>query len=494
MLQLISFNYWHRRFNYISKTFTGHTNVVKTIGCLIIPLIVISIPKELIPLDGLTVVHHRAMFIFTLAAIFWIFEPIPVFATSMLVIFLELILLSDSGVVYAIAGKDESSFGTLMTYQEIMATMASPIIILFLGGFFLAMAATKYQLDQKMAQMFIKPFGTNPRMVMLGIMTITAVFSMFMSNTATTAMMLSILIPVLRSLDANDKGKIGFALSIPIAANLGGIGTPIGTPPNAIALKYLSAEHDITFGKWMLMGVPYVIIMILIAWFILSRMFPASTKSLELKIKAGPDYGYKPLIVYATFCVTVFLWLTDFIHGMNSYVVAMLPIIVFLCLNIIKKEDLKHINWDVLWLVAGGIALGMSLTKTGLADVFVSNIPFSSFSATIIFLVAGGLSLLIANFMSHTATANLLIPIIAVIGSSVPALEKVGGGAMLILAATFAMSLAMCLPISTPPNALAYGTGLITTKDLTRTGLIIGIIGFVLAFAFLFLNHYLGLI
>lgn len=176
MLHPTYLNYWHRRFSYIGKTFIGHTNIFKTVVCLILPLMILSIPKEWIPLEGLTVVHHRAMFIFTLAAIFWIFEPIPIFATSMLVIFLELVLLSDSGIVYAVSGKEESSFGTLMRYQDIMATLASPIIILFLGGFFMAIAATKYQLDQKMAQVFIKPFGTNPRMVMLGIMIITAVF------------------------------------------------------------------------------------------------------------------------------------------------------------------------------------------------------------------------------------------------------------------------------------------------------------------------------
>lgn len=494
MLQVTYYNFWHRRFNYISKTFIGHTNVFKTIACLIIPLIIIAIPKEWIPLDGLTVVHHRAMFIFTLAAIFWIFEPIPIFATSMLVIFLELVLLSDSGIVYAISGKEESSFGTLMAYQDIMATLASPIIILFLGGFFMAIAATKYQLDQKMAQVFIKPFGTNPKFVMLGIMIITAVFSMFMSNTATTAMMLSILIPVLASLDAGDKGKVGFLLSVPVAANLGGLGTPIGTPPNAIALEYLSGEHAMTFGKWMLIGVPYVILMILIAWVILFKMFPTSTKSIQLKIKTGPDHGYKPFIIYATFGITVLLWLTDFIHGMNSYVVAMFPIIIFLCLNIIKKEDLKLISWDVLWLVAGGIALGMSLTQTGLADVFVSNIPFSTFPIAVLFGVAAILGIAVANFMSNTATANLIIPIIAVIGTSVPALQAYGGGALLILVATFSVSLGMCLPISTPPNALAYGTGLITTKQLAKTGVIIGLIGLVLAVAILFLNKYLGII
>ncbi len=494
MLQPTSFKYWHRKFDLAGQYFTGHSNIGKAIGCLILPLVIIFIPREWIPLDGLTVVHQRAMFIFTLAAIFWIFEPIPIFATSMLVIFLELVLLSDSGFIYALVGKEESSFGTLMRYQDIMATLASPIILLFLGGFFMAIAAAKFQLDQKMAQVFIKPFGTSPKMVMLGIMIITAVFSMFMSNTATTAMMLSVLVPVLGSMDAGDKGKIGILLAVPVAANLGGLGTPIGTPPNAIALEFLPVGHGITFGKWMLIGVPYVILMILISWFILLKMFPTTTKSIHLKIEAGPNHGYKPIVIYATFAITVLLWLTDFIHGMNSYVVAMFPIIIFLSLGIVNKDDLKSISWDVLWLVAGGIALGMSLTQTGLADVFVSNIPFSTFPLIVLFLITAGLGILIANFMSNTATANLLIPIIAVIGSSVPALQAIGGGSLLILIAAFSVSLGMCLPISTPPNALAYSTGLITTKDLTRTGLMIGGVGLLMAFIVLFINKYLGLV
>lgn len=179
---------------------------------------------------------------------------------------------------------------------------------------------------------------------------------------------------------------------------------------------------------------------------------------------------------------------------MNSYVVAMLPIIVFLCLNILNKDDMKQISWDVLWLVAGGLTLGMSLTQTGLADVLVSNIPFSSFSVGIILLLTAVLGIVVANFMSNTATANLLIPIIALIGSTVPALEVVGGGAMLILTATFAISLGMCLPISTPPNVLAYGTGLISSNNLAKIGLLIGCIGLVLAFAGLYLHQYLGFI
>ena len=168
-------------------------------------------------------------------------------------------MTSTKGLNILVEKTDKEALGTLIDYKDIIGTFASPIIILFLGGFFLAMAATKYRLDQNLAKLLLKPFGENPKMVMMGLMIITAIFSMFMSNTATTAMMLSILMPVLAVFLPGDSGKIGFTFAIPVAANIGGIGTPIGTPPNAVALKYLTGDHLITFGQWMIFAVPYVI-------------------------------------------------------------------------------------------------------------------------------------------------------------------------------------------------------------------------------------------
>jgi sodium-dependent dicarboxylate transporter 2/3/5 len=167
---------------------------------------------------------------------------------------------------------------------------------------------------------------------------------------------------------------------------------------------------------------------------------------------------------------------------MNSYIVAMIPVGVFLSFDIINKEDLKNISWDVLWLVSGGIALGMALEKTGLANNIVANIPFGEFS---IFLVLGLtclLSAVMANFMSNTATANLLLPLIAALGTSLSGLEAIGGAKIIILGVTLSASLGMSLPISTPPNALAHATGEIQTKDMARIGTIMGFIGLGLVF------------
>lgn len=167
-----------------------------------------------------------------------------------------------------------ANFGAELKSSDIMATFANPIIILFLGGFILAIAATKSGLDVLLARSLIKPFGKKSENVLLGFLLITGVFSMFVSNTATAAMMLTFLTPVFAALPASGKGRIALTMSIPVAANLGGMATPIGTPPNAIALQALNGPElhmGIGFGQWMAFMFPLVIVLLLISWFILKK-------------------------------------------------------------------------------------------------------------------------------------------------------------------------------------------------------------------------------
>jgi len=467
-------------------------NIKSLLICIAIPLIILLIPTSMIPLEGLTVVEHRIIALFFFAALFWIIEPIPVYATSLLIIFLELVMVSNKGLIFFV--EDTSgNLGTLLSYADIVKTFASPIIILFLGGFFLAMAATKYRLDQNLARVLLAPFGSNPKYVMMGLMIITAIFSMFMSNTATTAMMLSILAPVLAVFGPNDRGKIAFSLAIPLAANIGGIGTPIGTPPNAVALKYLTGENNVSFGEWMSFAVPYVVVMLLIGWVILLALYPPQTKKIELSIKGKFLKNRKAYIVYAVFTLTILLWLTDFLHGMNSYVVAMFPVAIFSATGIISKNDLKNVSWDVLWLVSGGIALGLALDKSGLAARLIGAIPFGEWSPLMIILVVTLVAAVMANFMSNTATANLLLPLVAVLGTSVPSLLSIGGTQMIVIAATFSCSMGLALPISTPPNALAFGTGLFQTKDMAKAGITAAVIGLLFIYLLMFLLNVTGI-
>jgi sodium-dependent dicarboxylate transporter 2/3/5 len=457
-----------------------------------IPLIVLLLPLSAFPFEGLTIVQQRVIAIFLLAALCWVFEPIPIYATSVVIIVLELLLVSNKGVYLFRSGEGQPHFGELLNYNEIMATFASPIIMLFLGGFFLAMAATKYRLDVNLARVLLKPFGSDPKFVMLGLMLITGIFSMFMSNTATTAMMLSILTPVIAVFGPKDPGRIAFALCIPVAANIGGIGTPIGTPPNAIALKYLVGDNYISFGEWMAFGVPFVVVMMALAWMLINFLYSADQKKIELSIKGKFLKTPKAIMVYITFALTIILWLMGSTHGMNSYTVALIPVAIFSLTGIINKEDLKKISWDVLWLVSGGIALGLALDKTGLARLVVHSIPFDEFSPYVVLFGAAFLCLLMANFMSHTATANLLMPIMAALGTSMTSLTPLGGELTLILVVTFAASLGMSLPISTPPNALAHATGHVQSSQMARVGVILGVVGVLLSFVLVWLLHAVG--
>ncbi len=466
--------------------------LLKIILSLGVPLLILILPTETLGIKGLTVVEHRVIAIFFFAALAWILEPIPIYATSLVIIFLELVMISDKGFNLLIVSEDPDSLGTLLTYHEILYTFASPIIILFLGGFFLAMAATKYRLDQNLAKVLLKPFGVGPKWVLLGVMIITAVFSMFMSNTATTAMMLSIVAPVLALFQPGDNGRMAFILAIPFAANTGGIGTPIGTPPNAVALKYLTGENYISFGEWMGMALPFVILLLAFCWILLLMIYPVKTPRIDLKIEGRWIRNPKAYLVYATFGLTILLWLTDFLHGMNAYVVAMFPVAIFSAFNIINKNDLKNISWDVLWLVSGGIALGLALEGSGLAQRLVDIIPFDVFSPLLIIVLITLIAMLMANFMSNTATANLLLPLVAALGVSLSGLGAFGGDKMIILAVTISCSMGMALPISTPPNALAFATGVIQTKDIARPGVMIALMGMLLNYVLMYVLNLVG--
>lgn len=456
--------------------------IIKLLLCFVPAIGLLMVPIDSIPIEGLTLIQHRLLAIFLLAALLWILEPVPVFATSILIITLELIMISNKGLHMFRAPVEGHDFGTLIKYTDIFSSFSSPIIILFMGGFALAISASKYELDNNLARVLLKPFGSQPKFIMLGLMLITACFSMFMSNTATTVMMLALLGPIVASAEAGDKGIKALVLCIPIAANTGGIATPIGTPPNAIALQYLTGEHSISFLKWMMMGLPFVIVQLTIAWFLLQRLFPSSQAQMTLKLKGSFSKTWRAITVYITFAGTILLWMTTSLHGMNTYVVAIIPLAVFTLTGIMGKEELKLINWDVLWLVAGGIAIGIALDKTGLALALAHAINYEALSPMLVIITLALVCWLMANFMSNTATANLLMPIAAAIGTSMSSLQSVGGIQGLLVVVAFSASLGMILPVSTPPNSLAYSTGLIESKDMAKAGVLVGVIGLIIVF------------
>ncbi len=452
-----------------------------------VTLIVWNLPADSFGIQNLTVVQQRIIAIFVFATLMWIFEVVPSWATSIAVIVLMLLTTSNSAFNFFMSG----DVGEPLQYKSIMASFADPIIMLFIGGFVLAIAATKTGLDAQLAKVLLKPFGSKSNNVLLGFILITGIFSMFISNTATAAMMLTFLTPVFKQLPPEGKGRIALALSIPVAANLGGMATPIGTPPNTIALKYLNDPEGLNmnlgFGEWVLFMLPLVLVLLFIGWLLLRSLFPFTQKTVQLEIEGEMKKDWKTYTVIVTFIVTVLLWLFDKYTGVNSNTVAMIPFMVFALTGIINKYDLEEINWSVLWMVAGGFALGDALNSSGLAANAVKSIPFGMWSPVLILVVSGLICYLLSNFISNSATAALLMPILLVVCTGMgEKLGAIGGTSTVLIGIAVASSSAMILPISTPPNALAFSTNLVKQNDMVKIGIIMGVISMVLGYLLLY--------
>ena len=476
-----------------------NTVVKKFIKAAIVAAVMLflwNIPSEWYGIDGLTVIQQRIIAIFAFATLMWVMEVVSSWATSVGIIVLMLLFTSTSGIAPFMTG---DNLGEPLPYKNVMACFADPVIMLFIGGFVLAIAATKTGLDAQLAKVLLKPFGTKSENVLLGFLLITGLFSMFVSNTATAAMMLAFLTPVFKQLPPEGKGRIALAMSIPVAANLGGMGTPIGTPPNTIALKYLNDPEGLNmnlgFGQWMLFMMPLVALLLFISWIIIRKLFPFTQKTIELKIEGGMKKGRNTWIVIVTFFLTVLLWLTDTLTGINSYTVAMIPFVVFAMTGVITKYDLEEINWSVIWMVAGGFALGYGLNASGLAERAVESIPFGSFSPLVILILSGVICYLLSNFISNSATAALLMPILTVVCTAMgDKLDVIGGTPTVLIGVAIAASSAMVLPVSTPPNALAFSTNLIHQNDMVKVGIIVGMISMLIGYGVLFCIGQMGFI
>ena len=324
--------------------------------------------------------------------------------------------------------------------------------MLFIGGFILAIAAGKTGIDAHLAKVLLKPFGSKSENVLLGFLLITGLFSMFVSNTATAAMMLTFLAPMFKQL-----------------------------PPEGLNL-------GIGFGEWMMFMFPLVVVLLLLSWFIIKKLYPFTQKTIELKREGELKHNFKTKVVIVTFILTVALWLLDSVSGINSYTVALVPFMIFSLTGVIDRRDLEEINWSVIWMVAGGFALGYALNGSGLAKQAVSSIPFGDFSPLVILVLACLICYALSNFISNSATAALLMPILTVVCLAMgDKLNVIGGTPTVLISVAVAASSAMVLPISTPPNALAFATNLISQKDMARIGLIIGIMSMVLGISMLYL-------
>lgn len=412
---------------------------------------------------------ERMLAIFLIAIVFWITEPIPLTATAILVIFLEVMLISD-GAIFDPTGGNAELAKYVAPAASYFSALANPVIILFLGGFMIADGAEKYSLDRNIAAFMLKPFSEKARSTTLGLMLITALLSMFMSNTATTATMFAVVMPILKSLPKG-KARAGLALSIPLAANVGGIGTPVGTPPNAIAIAALQ-EHGIhiSFIDWMFMAVPFMLVILILSWLFISVVFIPKEAVIHIEMNANWDKSRKAILFYLVAATTILLWMTEPLHGITSNNVGIFPVAALLALRVMDGADIQKLDWPVLWLVAGGIALGTGVGATGLDAWLVGSVPWASLSGMIITAIIGFIGFGMANVISHSAAANLLVPLAVSLAVSLDGVNTI----TIAVVVALACSLGMSMPISTPPNAIAYSTGEIKVSQMALVGVVVG--------------------
>ncbi len=437
--------------------------LLRVLACLAVAAAVAFLPEW----PGLEPAARRALFILVLAAGLWATEAIPAFAVSFLVIGLAILLLGRPDGVFVAADQPDR-------WQIFIAPFASPLIWLFLAGFILAEAAARTGLDRTLAGLVFRAAGTRATAVLAAAMGITFVLSMFMSNTATAAMMMAVVMPLLRTLPAGHPFRPALPLGIAASANLGGMGTLVGTPPNAIAAGFIArAGTELSFLDWMLLGLPPAICLALFLGAFLLYRYHASGLYLDRKAlvtvqEAGPRAPlWQRWVVVVVFSATLALWMFG---PAPASVVAFVPITVLSVTGVIGVAEIRQLRWDVLILMAGGLSLGVAVTETGLAAWLVGELPVKGLGLVGAALVFALMTTTLSNFMSNTAAANILVPLGAAVAMGV-------GGAPGVLPVIIALSAstAMCLPIATPPNAIAYSTGEIHTRAFLWPGLILAV-------------------
>jgi len=414
--------------------------------------------------EGLNAQTSHALFLLLFAGGLWVTEAIPPFAVSILIIGFAIYFLDN--LRPAIISQE---------WEKYLSTWSSPIIWILIGGFFLAIGAQITQFDRKFSHLVLSRFGTNPYSILLGCMLVTGILSMFMSNTATTAMMVAILGPIVKNLDPTDPLVKGLFLGVAAAATVGGMGTIIGSPPNAIAIGIIHAQgQEFGFLDWMLVGCPLALLFIFLIWLLLRWRYKTNYQRIE--ISSADDLSDYPnrntfrnrVIVVTTFAITIGLWLTSTLHNIPVAVVSFIPILIFTVSGVVLAEDLKLLPWDILILVAGGLTLGIVISDSGLADYLVAKIPiFKNVYIMLLFLAL--LTTLLSNIMSNTAAASILIPVAV---SFLPDLALIAA-----LVISLSASTALFLPISTPPNAIAFSTGHLKQTDFRYIGVVVGLGG-----------------
>ncbi len=438
---------------------------MKKVIFVIISLLISSI-VFFFPIPDLSEGGVITLFIFILASLLWISEAIPLYITSFVILIFEALLLP-----HFIKG---------ISYKEFFFPFFSPVIVLFLGGFTISMGLHKFKLDKLLTLKVISYVKGRPKLLIFSFMTITGFLSMWMSNTAATALMVGVVIPVLEEIKDYNY-NISLLLAIAFGANIGGMATPVGTPPNAIAMGILSTRGiDIPFLEWMKNALPISILLLLLTFIILPFLFPFSIKNVPLEkfihreeSEVTKKFSISKKVVIIISLVTVILWLLSEWIKVSSTIIAILPIIVLFGSGILSVDDFNSLGWDILILMGGGLSLSRAIEVSGVSNWIVTTLGLNHVSEIYVLLGFMAITIILTNFIANTTTAALILPLAVTVFKS-----PVAAGYVVALSA----SISMLLPVSTPPNAIVYGTRKIPIRAMMKAGIVTIIISATILF------------
>ena len=435
-------------------------NLIYFIVCLGIALMGTWLVKE----PEFTQSQVYVLFITFFAIGLWITEAIPPFAVGLFI------------MAYLVFTMGNPLFNIQPEPIDIYVnTFSSSIIWLMLGGFFLAIALEKTQLDETLLRFILRLSGHNPKRILIGIVLTTMFISTMMSNAATTAMVLAALMPLLNKFGKSNFSK-ALLLGIAAASTTGGIATIIGNPPNALAAGLLEkAGHEISFLEWIVIGLPISLLLTgLVLMFLLYKYFKGNhVETVDFvmpeKTVVSNHARRERTIVFLVTLITLILWLTTSVHHITVAAVSAVPLVVLTVTGVLTGVDLKKLPWEILFLIAGGMSLGVALEHTGLLHHYSLLLSDVDVHPILYLILLGYITMVATAFMSDTATSIIFIPMGMTI---LPEYQKEVG-----LIVAIAASTATFLPVSTISNSIVYSTGLLEQKDFRQVAAIIGITG-----------------
>ncbi len=457
-------------------SYTRHFGLV---AGLLVFVVILLLPVP----EGLSEAAWKTAAVTLLMGIWWISEAIPISVTALLPI-----------VLFPILG--------IISVSESTSPYANPLIFLFMGGFILAIAMQKWQLHKRVAIGIVSLVGVNPSSIIIGFIIASAFLSMWVSNTATAIMMLPIAVSILDLLDNKESGKkinfeIVLILCIAYACNIGGMGTLIGTPPNALLAAFLFENYgiEISFMQWMMVGVPCMLISLPTMYFILTKLvypvrietLPGGKEIIQAQVKELTKISSQEKKVAAVFVIAALSWifrplLVNFLPGLSDAGIAIAASVALFLIpskkggGLLVWSDTIKLPWGVLILFGGGLSMASAISSTGLATWIGAGIgSLNTWPIVLIIFIVVGLMVFLTEMTSNTASTAAFLPILASV-----AIGLGENPLLLAIPAVFGASCAFMLPVATPPNAIIYGSGKITIPEMSKAGLWLNLVFIIL--------------